>query len=159
MGSASFVNATHSVGINSFHFEWCPKYRYKCMRKPEIAAEMEQILRCIAAEKGIVVIKIAVDADHIHLLVSIPFSMSVSQALQFLKGGSSFQIFRLHPNFRLRYPRGHFWSPGHFSRSLSNVSSKTVEHYLDCHDSAKLNETISEGKTEARQLSLASFQS
>jgi len=158
MSSGSFASINHGIGLNQHHFEWCPKYRYKCMRKPEIAAEMEQILRRIAAEKGIVIIKMAVDADHIHMLVSIPFNMSVSRALQFLKGGSSFQIFRLHPNFRFRYPKGHFWSPGHFSRSLSSVSFKTVEHYLDCHDSAKLNETISEGKTEARQLSLASFQ-
>jgi len=128
------------------------------MRNPKIAAEMEQILRGIASEKGILIHDIAVDADHIHLFISIPFSMSVSKAIQFLKGGSAYQIFRSHPNFRKRYWGGHFWSCGHFSRSISNVTSKAIDNYICNHDTVRLNETISEAKIEAKQLSLASFQ-
>ena len=158
MVSRSFRNINHGVGLNQHHFEWCPKYRYKCMRRGEIAAQMEQILRDIAEEKGILIHEIVVDADHVHLFVSLPFRMSVSQALQYLKGGSSYRIFRLRPNFRKRYPRGHFWSPGHFSRSISNVTSAAVEKYLQNHDSEKLHETIVEGKEDAKQLSLMSFQ-
>ena len=158
MDSGNFRNLNHGVGLNQHHFEWCPKYRYKCMRRQEIAAQMEQILREIAKEKGILIHDIAVDADHIHLFVSLPFSMSVSQAMQFLKGGSSYRMFRLRPNFRLRYPKGHFWSPGHFSRSISSVTSAAVDNYIKNHESAKLEETILSGKEAARQLSLMSFQ-
>ena len=158
MASGSFVSINHGIGLNQHHMEWAPKYRYKCMRKPEIAKEMEQILRQIASDKGILIHDIAVDADHIHLFVSLPFSMSVSKAIQFLKGGSAYQIFRSHPNFRKRYWGGHFWSCGHFSRSVSNVTSKAIDNYIRSHDTVKLNETISEGKFEARQLSLVSFQ-
>ena len=158
MDSGTFNSINHGVGLNQHHFEWCPKYRYKCMRRQEIAAQMEQILREIAKEKGILIHDIAVDADHIHLFVSLPFSMSVSQAMQFLKGGSSYRMFRLRPNFRLRYPKGHFWSPGHFSRSISSVTSAAVQNYIRNHDGAKLRQTISDAKTEARQLSLLGFQ-
>jgi len=157
MSSGSFVSINHGIGLNQYHFEWCPKYRFKCMRRPEIAVEMEQILRQIARDKGMILHDIVVDNDHVHLLISIPFSMSVSQAMQFLKGGSAYQIFRLHPNFRLRYPAGHFWSPGHFSRSVSSVSFKTVQHYFDKHDNGGLQQTINEAKVEAHQLQLAEF--
>ena len=157
MNSGNFVNINHGIGLNQHHFEWCPKYRYKCMRRPEIAAEMEQIIRDIGVEKGIIIHKVAVDADHLHAFVSLPFSMSVSKAMQLLKGGSSYRMFRLHPKFRLRYPRGHFWSAGHFSRSISNVTSAAVEKYIENHEAAKLNETIVEAKREARQLSLGDF--
>ena len=157
MSSGNFKSINHGIGLNQHHFEWCPKYRYNCMRKSEIASQMEQIIREIAEEKGILIIKMAVDADHVHLFVSLPFSMSVSQALQFLKGGSSYRMFRLHPNFRLRYPKGHFWSPGHFSRSVSSITSKTVEYYIENHESAKLHETMEEAKREARQMSIADF--
>lgn len=158
MNSGNFKSINHGIGLNQHHFEWCPKYRYKCMRRPEIAKELEQIIRDIAREKNIFVHEIAVAADHVHLFVSLPFSMSISQAMQFLKGGSSYRLFRLHPNFRLRYPKGHFWSPGHFSRSISSVTSGAVENYIKNHNTAKLNETIVEAKKEAHQLNLLSFQ-
>jgi len=157
MSSRNFRNLNHGIGLNQHHFEWCPKYRYRCMRHSEIAAQMEQIIKDIAAEKGILIIKVAVDADHIHAFVSLPFSMSVSQAMQYLKGGSSYRMFRLRPNFRLRYPKGNFWSPGHFSRSISNVTAATVEKYIENHETAKLHETMEDAKQEARQLSITDF--
>ena len=132
-GTYKNINA-HGVGDNKHHLEWCPKYRYECMQNPLIAEEMKQILLQIAAEKGIVVHKIVVDSDHVHIFVSVPLDMSVSTALQYLKGISAYRIFRLHPNFRLRYPKGHFWSPGHFSRSVSCVTESAIEHYIDNHE-------------------------
>jgi len=95
---------------------------------------MEIILRGIAEEKGIVIHSITVEKDYIHLFISIPFSMSVSKAKQFLKGISSYKIFRKHPNFRLRYPKGHFWSCGTFCRSISNVTSSAVKNYIENHE-------------------------
>jgi len=158
MSSGTFVSINHGVGLNQHHLEWCPKYRFKSLRKKDIAIQMEMILKNIAQEKGIIIHNMVVDTDHIHLLVSIPFSMSVSKALQLLKGSSSYQIFRLHPNFRKRYKSGHFWSPGHFSRSLSNVSLNTVNHYIQSHECAKLSQIINEAKAESKQLSLTCFQ-
>ena len=127
------------------------------MRKKKIAEEMEQVLREIAKEKGIIIHRIAVDADHIHIFASLPFDLSVSKAMQYFKGGSSYRIFRRHPNFRLRYPKGHFWSCGYFSRSISNVTSKAVNNYIKNHDSASLNQTINSVKEEARQLTLSEY--
>jgi putative transposase len=140
MNSGTYKNINaHGVGDNKYHLEWCPKYRYECMQNPFIATEMKQILEQIALEKGIIVHKIVVDSDHVHMFVSVPLDMSVSTAFQYLKGISAYRIFRLHPNFRLRYPKGHFWSPGHFSRSVSNVTESAIEHYIDNHEYPAMN--------------------
>jgi putative transposase len=128
------ININHGIGENKHHLEWCPKYRWNAMRSHYIAHEMQGILEQIAHEKGIVVHKIVVDSDHVHMFVSMPLWMSVSMALQYLKGISAYKIFRLHPNFRKRYRKGSFWSPGHFSRSVSNVTQSAVEHYIDKHE-------------------------
>jgi len=137
MNSGNSININHGVGENKHHLEWCPKYRFEAMRSPYISEEMKQILLQIAEEKHIVVHKIVVDSDHVHIIVSIPLWMSVSLALQYLKGISAYKIFRLHPNFRMRYRKGSFWSPGHFSRSVSNVTQSAVEHYIDKHEYPK----------------------
>jgi putative transposase len=104
----------------------------------KIAEEMKEILLQIASENGIIVHKIVVDDDHIHMFISICLWMSVSQALQYLKGISSYKIFKIHPEFReTLFRKESFWSPGHFSRSVSNVTAETVERYIDRHEYPK----------------------
>ena len=139
MDSRNYANIkpVHGVGDNKHHLEWCPKYRHDVM-DARIADEMRQLLLQIAAEKGITVHKIVVDVDHVHLFVSLPFWMSVSLAFQYLKGISSFRIFHMHPEFREeKIRKGAFWSPGHFSRSVSCITESTVEQYIDRHEYPK----------------------
>jgi len=66
-------------------------------------------------------------------------------------------IFKLHPNFRLRYPKGHFWSIGTFCRSISNVTSGAIKNYMENHEHGKLNKTIKQLEREPEQLSLSGF--
>ena len=136
MNSGNYRNISeHGVGENKYHLEWCPKYRHDAMQEVHVSEEMRDILLGIAAEKGIGVDKIVVDSDHVHLFVELPLWMSVSTALQYLKGISAYKIFRSHPEFREElFRKGSFWSPGHFSRSVSNVTEETVKDYIDRHD-------------------------
>ena len=152
MTSVNFVNKKHIVGVNEFHFEWCPKYRYSCMKKEYINKEVEKILRQTAEEHNILIKQIAVADDHIHLFVAVPFSMSPSRALMLLKGRSAYLIFRRFPAFRLRYRKGHFWSTGKFSRSLSGVTSNIVERYISEQQFSKLHETIVQAEAEQKSL-------
>jgi putative transposase len=68
--------------------------------------------------------------DHIHTIVGIPPTMSVSKALQLLKGASSRELFKRKPHLRYRYYRGRFWSPGKFYRSIGDQDMDTVLHYV-----------------------------
>ena len=157
MNSVNYTNKNHSIGLNQFHLEWCPKYRYKCMGKPDINKTVEKLIIQSAEEHKIIIHSIAVGIDHVHVFVSLPFDMSLSKALNFLKGRSAYLIFRRFPNFRLRYPKGHFWSAGKFGRSISNITSKTVKNYIENQQFDKLHETIDNIKEEPMQLNLTSF--
>ncbi|MDI6903491.1 MAG: transposase, partial [Methanocellales archaeon] len=46
------------------------------------------------------------------------------------KGASAYELFRIEPKFRLRYPKGHFWSPGKFYRSIGDVDIQTTANYV-----------------------------
>jgi len=39
-------------------------------------------------------------------------------------------MFRKHPKFRLRYPRGHFWSPGAYAGSVGYNTVEVVDAYV-----------------------------
>ncbi len=44
--------------------------------------------------------------DHVHLVIGLKPTLSVSGVFHQLKGRSSYELFRFEPKFRLRYPHG-----------------------------------------------------
>ena len=127
------VSGSHSVGQSVYHLEWCPKYRYKMFNKEKHKKLCESIIRDVAERHGIVIVEMAVMPDHLHLIVEIPPTMSISRACQLLKGASAHELFRRQPKFRLRYPRGHFWSPGKFYRTVGDADAETTINYVKKH--------------------------
>jgi len=102
-------------------------------KKEENKKLCENILEEIAQRHGIMLIEMAVMPDHIHLITDIPPTMSISQAFHLLKGASSHELFKQQPKFRLRYPRGHFWSPGKFYRTVGDADAETAINYVRKH--------------------------
>jgi len=124
------ISSSHSIGQNLYHLEWCPKYRYNMFKQEENKKLCEEILHEVAKRHKIEITELSVMPDHIHTVVGIPPTMSVSKALQLLKGASSREIFRRKPHFRCRYSEGHFWSPGKFYRSVGDADMDTVLQYV-----------------------------
>jgi putative transposase len=157
MTSGSFVNAAHSVGINSFHFEWCPKYRYPVLADPAINAALVESIKETAHLYCIQIMVMEVAANHIHLFVNLPPTVSVSKAFQYFKGRSSRQMFQQFPRLHQTYWGGHLWSKGKFYRSVSDVSGPTIYHYIKEHRHKELHRTIDSAKAEMQQLNLLAF--
>jgi len=64
------------------------------LRKQENKNLCEEILREVAAHHKIDIAELSVMPDHIHTLVGIPPTMSVSKALHLLKGASAHELFK-----------------------------------------------------------------
>jgi putative transposase len=124
------VSGSHSVGQNLYHLEWCPKYRYNMFIKEENKKLCEEILGEVAMRHKIKIEELSVMPDHVHMVAEIPPTMSVSQALHLLKGASARELFKQKPNFRRRYPKDHFWSPGKFYRTVGDADTETVMQYV-----------------------------
>jgi len=101
------------------------------------------VLMQVCRRHGFIVQSLAIGDDHIHIVVTIPPTMSVSKAFQLLKGASAYALFRVIPNFRLRYPRGHLWAIGGGFRSVGDVEKQTVVDYVDRHNQLTLGQFIS----------------
>jgi putative transposase len=125
-----FQHNNHSVGQNSFHLVWCPKYRWHALKPIVINKVCTGILRMIALQNGFIIHELKVMEDHIHLFVELPPHISVSKAFQLFKGISSRILRRRFIWLRKLYRRGSMWSPGKFFRSVGSVTADTVEHYI-----------------------------
>ena len=120
----------HSVGVVMLHLEWVTKYRYKMFGKIKYKNLLEACVRRSASRNSIKIIEIDVQPEHVHCVVEVSFTMSVSKTLQILKGGSSKLFFEFHEKARLRYPKGHLWSRGKFASSVGFVQLDVVKEYV-----------------------------
>ncbi|MFH1590906.1 MAG: transposase, partial [archaeon] len=64
-------------------------------------------------------------------MVQLPRGMTDIRAFMLLKGRSAYLIFRNKEKIRLRYPRGHFWSPGGRATTVGQADFQTVSHYIE----------------------------
>ena len=124
------ISGAHIKYQAVYHMQWVTKYRYKVFRKEKYKYDYENILYLLAKRYGLKLLDVAVMADHIHVVASFSSSFSVSKVFHILKGASSREFFLLHPEFRLRYPRGHLFSSGKFFRTVSDVDLKTIRKYV-----------------------------
>jgi putative transposase len=67
--------------------------------------------------------------DHIHLLVSIPPKMSVSQFMGYLKGKSAMMIFDRHANLKYKLGNRNFWATGYYVSTVG-LNEKTIKKYI-----------------------------
>ena len=112
------------------HLEWVTKYRYKMFEKIKYKNLITACIRQAASKNGIKIIEIDVQPEHVHCIVEVSFSISVSKVFQLLKGGSARLFFQFHEKAKLRYPRGHLWGRGKFASSVGFVQLDVVRNYV-----------------------------
>ena len=130
MAELELKHFAHKVGVNMHHFKWCTKYRYRMLRQDKYQKLCEDILKETAERHNITIREVGIMPEHIHVSAEIPPNMSQSKALQLLKGNLSYQLFKQQPKFRLRYPKGHFFSPGALANSTGYNTVEIVDNYV-----------------------------
>ena len=65
----------------------------------------------------------------IHMLVSIPPHLSVSQFVGYLKGKSSLMIFDRHANLKYKYGNRHFWRRGYYVDTVGK-NKRIIAEYI-----------------------------
>ena len=76
--------------------------------------------------------------DHVHMLVMIPPSLSVSAFMGYLKGKSALMMFDRHANLKYKFGNRHFWSEGYYVSTVG-LNDATVAKYIreqEMHDIA-----------------------
>src|SRR2546430_8878777 len=95
----SYKRGSHTVWDCKYHLVWVTKYRYAVLGG-DVGQRCRELLRETARAHEIVVHAGSINRDHVHMLLSIPPSLSVSRAVQYLKGRSSHKLlseFELRP--------------------------------------------------------------
>ena len=111
---------SHSKWRCKYHIVFAPKYRQQVI--------YGKILRQLCERKEGEVIAGECCPDHIHLLVSIPPHLSISQFMGYLKSKSSLMIFDKHANLKYKYGNRHFWCRGYYVDSVGKYEGAIKEY-------------------------------
>ena len=110
-----------------YHIVFAPKYRRQEIYG-QIKADIGSIIRKLCEYKGVEILEAEACPDHIHMLVSIPPSLSVAQFMGYLKGKSSLMIFDRHANLKYKYGNRHFWCRGYYVDTVGKNEKKIAEY-------------------------------
>ena len=68
----------------------------------------------LCKRKGVRIVEAEMCPDHVHMLVELPSSISVSSFVGYLKGKSTLIIFERHANLKYKFGNRHFWCRGYY---------------------------------------------
>ena len=111
----------HTKWNCKYHIVFAPKYRRK-VAYGKIKQDIANIL-------GVEIVEAEICPDHVHMLVKIPPSLSVSSFVGYLKGKSTLMIFERHANLKYKYGNRHFWCRGYYVDTVGK-NAKKIQEYI-----------------------------
>jgi putative transposase len=100
---------SHTKWNCMYHIVFIPKYRRKSIYG-KLRRDIGTYIRRLCDYKNVEIIEANACIDHIHMLVKIPPTLSISQFMGFLKGKSALMIFDNHSNLKYKYGNRTFWT-------------------------------------------------
>src|SRR5207249_7845616 len=117
MSSMSYVSAY-------FHCVFSTKERQPTI-SPQLRDRLWPFLGGIARQNGMKAIEIGGMPDHVHILLSLPSTLTIAKALQLIKGGSSKWVHETFPVHRL-----FAWQEKYGAFSVSESRVDAIVQYI-----------------------------
>lgn len=83
-----YRKGSHTVYDLKCHIVWITKYRKKAMLG-EIGLKLRELIKQVCEAQDVQIVKGHIASDHVHLLVSVPPQIAISDLVQRLKGRST----------------------------------------------------------------------
>jgi putative transposase len=127
--ASKYRKLSHVVYKCDYHIVWTPKYRYRVLFG-EVKSLVEKDVRMLCEWKGVEIIELNVQIDHIHVVCSIPPKVSVSALMGTLKGKLAIKLFKSYPKLKEKpYGGNHFWSRGYFITTVG-IDEDVIRRYV-----------------------------
>lgn len=123
---------THSVHQLHVHVVWSTKYRYSVLNG-DIQIRCRDLIRQCCDSLDIRILKGVVSKDHVHLHLSYPPKLSVSDLIKRIKGRSARMMLDEFSELKKRYWGQHLWGIGYGAWSTGNITDEMIDQYLEHH--------------------------
>ena len=127
----------HTRWMCKYHIVFIPKYARKIIYN-QIRKDISEYIKTLCKYKGVQIIEGHMMPDHVHLVLSIPPKMAVSNFMGYLKGKSSLMIFENHSNLKYKFGNRKFWAEG-FYVSTVGLNEATIIKYVQDQEKIDLS--------------------
>ena len=125
-----YRHGSHNLYDLKYQVVFCTKYRYRILTG-QIATRTWELIREVCARNYVDIVSGSLSPDHIHLLISVPPSVSLSKVIQYIKGKSSRKLLQEFESLRKRYWGQHLWARGYFAVTVGNVNTEDIQRYIE----------------------------
>jgi putative transposase len=126
---SKYRKLSHVVYKCDYHIVWVPKYRFRILTG-EIKTLIEEDIKKLCEWKQCEIQEMSVQVDHIHIVVSIPPKVSVSDLMGILKGKLAIKLFKSYPKMKQKpYWGNHFWARGYFVSTVG-IDEDMIKRYV-----------------------------
>ena len=114
------------------HIVLVTKYRKKLL-KGSITDDVKQKIFDIANTRGYEIIAMEADKDHLHFLISYDTTDRVCDIVKIVKQETTYYLWQKYGSFLSKQylKKRIFWSDGYFACSIGEVSSATIQKYIE----------------------------
>ena len=108
------------------------KYR-KQLLQGSIADDVKQKILDIANTRGYEIVAMETDKDHIHFLLSYDATDRVCDIVKIVKQETTYYLWQKYNSVLSKqyWKKKIFWSDGYFACSIGEVSSATIQKYIE----------------------------
>ena len=137
---SNFKKLSHVIYRCTYHIVWTPKYRYRVL-EGLVRDQLQKDIPMLLEWKSCELIEMNIQLDHVHLIVSMPPKMSLSQLMGILKGKTAIKIFKSYPQLKTKpYWGNHFWSRGYCADTIGLDEDKIRKYVKYQEEQERLEE-------------------
>jgi len=126
---SKYKKLSHVIYKCDYHIVWVPKYRFRILTG-QVKLLLESDLRMLCEWKKCEIQEMSVQIDHIHLVMSIPPKVSISEMMGILKGKLAIKLFKTYPKLKQKpYWGNHFWARGYFVSTVG-IDEDVIKRYV-----------------------------
>lgn len=126
MNSKYFVTKT-SVSYIRYHLVFCSRYRRKIFRIPGVTERFLELVTEECRSKGIELLHIECELDHVYLHVSVPPTISIQNILAYIKGVCA----PMRNEFPELSSMPALWTKNFFVSTEEYVSPTIIQNYVE----------------------------
>ncbi|MCQ2975059.1 MAG: IS200/IS605 family transposase [Bacteroidales bacterium] len=130
---SKYENFSHAKTKIRYHIIFSTKYRKKCLNliHDDVISIMKEAEN---KNKNFNIEMMELDKDHIHFLLQIKPTETISNVVHYLKQISTYYLWKTHHDYLTKYywkGKHHLWTKGYFCSTIGEVSEQKIKQYIE----------------------------
>ena len=142
-----------------YHLILVCKYRISCLADTKISESLKFLSTNISEKHSVEILFMEVDNDHIHYMIQTSPNINLSNYVRVLKQYTTYHLWKKYYDYLRDYfwHEKTFWSDGYFIASIGEVSSATLQQYIENQGKMKIAVFIPSAKANGFSTDYSSY--